>query len=49
MPMWVPLKQAVTAFNEKEYAKIAAYAKKHGTSVYALLKKALREFMEKHP
>ncbi len=49
MPMRVPLKQAVTAFNEKEYNRIAAYAKKHGLSVYALLKKAVREHMERHP
>ncbi len=43
------VKQVVTSFNEKELAKITAYAKKKGLSLYGLLKRAVREYVERHP
>ncbi len=49
MPPYRPLKQIVTSVNPRELAEIVAYAKRKKLSVYALLKKALFEYLERHP
>ncbi len=43
------MRRIMTVFGEAEYAKIAEYLKKKKLSAYALAKKAIREFMERHP
>lgn len=43
------MRRMMTVFGEAEYAKVAAYMKKHKLSAYGLAKKAIREFMERHP
>ena len=43
------MKRAATLFNNAEYERILKYAKKKGLSVYMLVKKSVREFVEKHP
>lgn len=43
------VKQIVTAVNDKEYAELAAYARRKKVSIYTLLKTALREYVERHP
>jgi len=50
MPLKSNLKQIVTSVNPDELKQIRDYIKKKGfNSIYALLKKALFEYMEKHP
>lgn len=50
MPGRIPLKQIVTSVNDGELKQIREYVKKKGfRSVYALLKKSLFEYMDKHP
>jgi hypothetical protein len=43
------MRRVATLFNNPEYEKVLKYAKKKGLSVYALVKKAVREFIERHP
>ncbi len=44
------MKRLLTYVNDDELAKLGAYIKKHRIpSFYALLKKALFEYVEKHP
>lgn len=50
MPSRTPLKQIVTSVNDGELKQIREYVKRHGLkSVYALIKKSLFEYMERHP
>ncbi len=43
------MKRVATVLNNPEYASVKAYAKRKGLSIYALVKKALREYVERHP
>ncbi len=43
------MRRIMTVFGEAEYAKIADYLKRKKLSAYGLAKKAIREFMERHP
>lgn len=43
------LKQIVTALNPRQYADVLAYCKKHGRSLYSLLKEALFDYIKRHP
>jgi len=50
MPVKSELKQIVTSVNSEELKQIREYVRKKGfKSIYALLKKAVFDFMEKHP
>ena len=43
------LKQIVTAVNEKELTELVAYCRRKKMSLYALLKKAMFEYIERNP
>lgn len=43
------MQRVVTLFNKTEFARLQEYAKRKKTSLYALAKKAIREYVEKHP
>jgi len=45
----VGIRRLATMFNNPEYERLVRYAKKKGLSIYALVKKAVREYLEKHP
>jgi hypothetical protein len=46
---WFFTQRVVTAFGDKEFAVILAFCKRKKLSAYALAKKAIREYMERHP
>ncbi len=43
------VRRVATLFGEGEFKDTEAYCTKHKLSVYALVKEAVREFIEKHP
>jgi hypothetical protein len=43
------MRRVLTYFNLKDFAKLEAYVAKHKISLYALAKKAIKEFVERHP
>ena len=43
------MKKVQSVFNNEEFERVTKYAKKKGLSVYMLVKKSVREFMERHP
>ena len=43
------MRKVGTVFNNPEYEKLVKYAKKKGLSLYGLVKKAVREYVERHP
>ncbi len=54
-PMPQPMRRIVTSFGEAEFKKLQAYADKHKraktepSSLYALAKAAIREYIDRHP
>ncbi len=44
-----PMERVLTYFNKAQYEALSKYAKKHGLSLYALAKRAILEYVEKHP
>jgi len=49
MPVVGRLKQIVTSVNPDELRRIRDYCRRKGISIYALLKRALFEYLERHP
>lgn len=44
-----PMERVVTYFNNADYRKLQEYAKRKKLSLYALAKRAITEYVEKHP
>jgi hypothetical protein len=43
------IQRVVTSFGDKEFAAIVAYCNRKKLSLYALAKKAIREYIERKP
>ncbi len=43
------VRRVATVFGEAEFKEIAEWCRKHKLSVYALAKKAIREYVRKNP
>lgn len=43
------MERVVTYFNKQETAKLREYAKRKNISMYALAKRAIFEYVERHP
>lgn len=49
VPMPLRMRRVATLFNNEEFERLAKYAKRKGLSLYALVKRAVREYVERHP
>jgi hypothetical protein len=49
MPYKSPVQRISTIFSDEDFSKLKTYAKRKGLSMYALAKKAILEFVERHP
>jgi hypothetical protein len=45
---WAFTQRVVTAFGPKEFAAVVAYCRRKKLSLYALAKKAIREYIERN-
>ncbi len=43
------MERVVTYFNNADYAKLKEYAKRKKLSLYSLAKRAIQEYVERHP
>ncbi len=49
MPYKKPVQRIATIFDDETFKKIKAYAERRKTSLYTLAKRAILEYLEKHP
>ena len=49
MPYRKPVQRIATIFSDEQFQRIKEYAKRKKLSMYALAKKAILEFLERHP
>ena len=44
-----PVRRLQTVISEDEWVRLEAYLRKKNVKVYTLLKRALKEYLERHP